>query len=127
MTNTFSKSLPDKPSHLLWFQSWLNRKANILAAGYILIFLVTGILTLPNYGLTWDEGLGNLFFSERYLHYFTSFDATHLNFEAELPDNQSHPLNLFNSPYHLEPNQFPPVADMASVVPPAGWLPAEFR
>ncbi len=96
------------------FQSWKSRKTDFLAAGLILLFLVTGILTLPNFGLTWDEGLGNLFFGERYLHYFATFNPINLDFQTELPYNQAHPLNLFKSRYHSIPQEFPPVADTLS-------------
>ena len=92
----------------------ISRKADLLAASLVLLFLVTGILTLPNFGLTWDEGLGNLFFGERYLHYFATFNPAHLDFQAELPYNQGHLLNLFHSPFHNRPQEFPPVADTMS-------------
>jgi len=104
-------------NNLSWIQllqSWINRKANLIAIGFILLFLVTGVLTLPYYGLTWDEGLGNLFFGERYLHYFTSFDPIHLNFQIELSYNKNNILNLFHSPFHEIPWEFPPVADTLS-------------
>ena len=106
--------MQNKPSRILWFQSWISRKANVITAGFVVIFLVTGILTLPNYGLTWNEGLGNLFFGERYLHYFKSLNPVNLDFAAELSYNQDHPLNLFNSPYRDSPEEFPPVADTLS-------------
>jgi len=32
-----------------------------IIAIYVVLFVVIGIATLPNYGLTWDEGLGDLF------------------------------------------------------------------
>ena len=41
----------------------------------VLVFLVSGVLTLPQYGISWDEGLGNLFFGERYFYYLTSITA----------------------------------------------------
>ena len=96
------------------FRSPLRTRADLLAASLILLFLVTGILTLPFFGLTWDEGLGNLFFGERYLHFFTSFNPVHLDFQAELPYNQGHLLNLYHSPFHDRPQEFPPVADTMS-------------
>jgi len=40
-----------------------------VAIVFILTFCLSGILTLSEYGMTWDEGLGNVFFGERYLRY----------------------------------------------------------
>lgn len=80
----------------------------------ILLFLVTGVLTLPRYGLTWDEGLGNLFFGERYLHYFTSFNPKYLDFKADLQSLSNYPLHLYLSPFHDRPTEFPPLADTLS-------------
>lgn len=95
-------------------KGWLINHIGLLVFGYLILFMITGILTLHYYGLTWDEGLGNLFFGERYLHYFTSFKEVNLDFKSELPYNQQHPLNLYNSPFHEAPQEFPPVADTLS-------------
>ena len=75
-----------------------------------------GIATLKNYGLTWDEGLGNLFFGERYFHYFRTFDEVFLDFKADLSDVKQYPLHLFLSPFRNVPNEFPPVADTLSAM-----------
>ena len=39
------------------FEPWLDGAA----LAFILVFFLSGVLTLPRYGLTWDEGLGNVF------------------------------------------------------------------
>jgi hypothetical protein len=39
-----------------------------LMAVFALLYLIVGIATLRFYGLTWDEGLGNVFFGERYFY-----------------------------------------------------------
>lgn len=80
----------------------------------VLLFLVTGVLTLPKYGLTWDEGLGNFFFGERYLRYFASFNPKYLDFKADLQSLSNYPLHLYLSPFHDRPIEFPPLADTLS-------------
>lgn len=81
---------------------------------FVILFAVGGILTLHNYGLTFDEGLGNLFFGERYLHYFTSFNQKYLIFNADLDSLSHYPLHLYQSPFRDRPNEFPPLADTLS-------------
>jgi hypothetical protein len=87
---------------------------DISAALFIAAFLLTGIITLPNYGVSWDEGLGNLFFGERYFNYLTTFDSKYLDFNN--PDLGIHKraLNLYISPFRLSPHEFPPFADTLS-------------
>ncbi len=80
----------------------------------LLVFMVTGIMTLPYFGMSWDEGLGNFFFGERYLHYLGSFNQNYLDFKAELPFHQDHPLNLFKSTWRNDPAAFPGLADIGS-------------
>jgi hypothetical protein len=87
---------------------------DVSALGFIALFLLSGIMTLPQYGLSWDEGLGNLFYGERYFNYLTSFDSKYLDFNK--PDLEIHKraLNLYDSSYRLEPREFPPFADTIS-------------
>jgi len=92
----------------------LERASDWLVAGLVLVFLVCGIASLPQYGLTWDEGLGNLFFGERYFYYLTTFTYKFLDFKANLSVTQKLPLNLFASPYHDQPYLYPPLADTIS-------------
>jgi hypothetical protein len=102
-------------------------RSDWIALALVLLFTVAGILTLPNYSLTWDEGLGNLFFGERYFHFFTDPRETYVNFKVELPaDRQS--LDLFSSPLRRTPYEFPPFADTLSAASMAvfaqrlGWM-----
>ena len=85
-----------------------------LALLFILAFFLSGVLTLPRYGLTWDEGLGNVFFGERYALYLTSFQEKYLDFRTNLNATSSLPLDLFVSPYHEQPYVYPPLADTLS-------------
>jgi phage shock protein PspC (stress-responsive transcriptional regulator) len=94
--------------------NWLEKIGKPLIFWFVLLFLISGILTLKNYGLTWDEGLGNLFFGERYLHYFTSFNEKFLDFKMELSIHHQHPLNLYLSPFRMFPHEFPAFADTLS-------------
>ena len=91
-------------------EPWLDR----LALVFILAFFLSGVLTLPRYGLTWDEGLGNVFFGERYYLYLTSFQEKFLDFRANLVATGDLPLDLFVSPYHEQPFVYPPLADTVS-------------
>lgn len=83
------------------------------AIGLIAVFVISGAATLKFYGMTWDEGLGNLFFGERYLFYLTTFRESFVDFKAELPIH-NRPLNLFLSPMREFPHEFPPVTDTLS-------------
>jgi len=90
------------------------KKHDWIALVIILLFFISGVLTLSLYGLSWDEGLGNLFFGERYLLYLTSFQEKYLDFKADLPYHQLTSLNLFLSPFRNVPYEFPPVTDTLS-------------
>jgi hypothetical protein len=89
-------------------------RARLLALAFILVFCVAGALTLPKYGLTWDEGLGNLFFGERYAHYFATFDRSYLDFYDPNLAIHGRPLNLYASPFRFRPNEYPPLVDTLS-------------
>ena len=95
-------------------EQWFDRHASLLAGAFVIVFVISGILTLHNYGFTWDESLGNLFYGERYLHFFTSFDPRFLNFSADLPILHQYPLHL-TAPFGDPPYIFPPLADTLSV------------
>jgi 4-amino-4-deoxy-L-arabinose transferase-like glycosyltransferase len=90
------------------------RKSDWLAVLIVLSFLVSGIATLSNYGISWDEGLGNLFFGERYLQYLTHFQQKYLDFKLELAFQKALPFNLYHSPLHESPQEFPALADTLS-------------
>jgi hypothetical protein len=58
----------------------LRRHAKQLVAAYVVLFIILGFITLPRYGFTWDEGVGDVFFGERYIHFFTSLNFAYLDF-----------------------------------------------
>jgi len=95
-------------------KGWKNRKSEILVLTFILAFVIIGALTLQEYGLTWDEGLGNLFFGERYVNFLISRDPAYLDFAHKDLDIHRRPLNLYESPFRTRPHEFPPLADMLS-------------
>ena len=92
------------------FEPWLDGAA----LAFILVFFLSGVLTLPRYGLTWDEGLGNVFFGERYVLYLSTFQEKYLDFRANLSATSDLPLDLYLSPYHEQPFVYPPLADTLS-------------
>ncbi len=100
----------------------LSDRANIVAfaksrSDWLIAFLVLswtllGVVTLPNYGITWDEGLGNMFFGERYFYFFMHPQEKYLDFKADVIPNT--PLHLFDSSFRDIPWEFPPLADTVS-------------
>ncbi len=55
-------------------------------------YLMIGLYTIPDYGLTWDESWEN-YYGDKTLNYFFSFDADHLDFEEKSVD-------IYNKPDH---------------------------
>lgn len=116
-------------SHLTVLTAWLERRCRALALLVVLLFTLSGIFTLGDYGLAWDEGLGNLFLGERYFYYYQHFQQKYLDFKAELDIHENLPLNTFHSPMRDYPHEFPPVMDTLSAASMhlvsyrLGWLP----
>lgn len=90
------------------------KTSDIIAFLLILFFFISGFLTLPLYGLTFDEGLGNLFFGQRYLYYFLTRDPAYIDFSNANLHIHNRSINLFLSPLRLAPQEFPPFADTLS-------------
>lgn len=79
----------------------------------VLILFVLGSFAaaaLDRYNATWDEALGDYFFGERYLSFFTSFDPAYLDFDADAypPDREP---DLSVSPLRTRPWEYYPVAN----------------
>jgi len=85
----------------------------VLLTVIIFSFFLSTTLTLKNYGLSWDEGLGNLFFGDRYVHYFLNFQEKYIDFKADL-FRETKIFNLYPSPFREIPYEFPPLADTIS-------------
>jgi hypothetical protein len=64
---------------------------------------------LRDYGATWDEALGDLFFGQRYAAFFTSFDAKYLDFSLSGPAMQP---DFSMSPFRYFPEQYYPLANV---------------
>ena len=81
---------------------------------YVVLFVVLGFITLPRYGFTWDEGVGDVFFGERYIHFFSSLNPAYLDFNNPSLDVHQRPFNVFSSSYRDKPNEFLPVGNTIS-------------
>ncbi|NPV75116.1 MAG: hypothetical protein HPY59_01950 [Anaerolineae bacterium] len=94
--------------------AWLNLRSGLLMVIFTASYLAAAIATLPAYGMTWDEGLGNFFFGERYLFYLLTFNGKYLDFKADLASLAGYPLHLFLSPLRDFPHEFPALFDTLS-------------
>lgn len=85
--------------------------------------------SLDQYNVSWDEALGDLFFGERYLSYYTSFDPAYLEF-AEDPYPEGHSPDLGLSPFRRIPWEYYPFANTLAAATSEilsrqlGWLDA---
>ncbi|MDX1383101.1 MAG: glycosyltransferase family 39 protein, partial [Thermoanaerobaculia bacterium] len=71
---------------------------------------VAGFPLLGHYNVTWDEALGDFFFGERYLSYFTSFDPAYLDFAGD-PYGEGRRPDLSVAPFRDRPWEYYPVAN----------------
>jgi hypothetical protein len=94
--------------------SWVDKLSPYFVMVYAVIFLISGLMSLQNYGLTWDEGLGNAFYGERYLFYLRTFDPVYLNFSEEIYTDRIFDIDLSLSPYRDRAQEFPSLADILS-------------
>src|SRR3990172_8796790 len=76
----------------------------------ILLLWLVGFPALKQYNITWDSALGDLFFGERYLSFFTSLDPNYLDFKADVypPDRKP---DLGHSPFRIRPWEYYPFAN----------------
>ena len=76
----------------------------------VILLLIAGFLSLSSYSVTWDEALGDLFFGQRYLSFFTSLDPQYLDFDADpYPEGRIPDLGL--SPFRHKPWEYYPLAN----------------
>lgn len=94
-----------------------DRWYDLIAILVALSFFFSGIFTLPQYGISWDEGLGNFFFGNRYAQYITSgFDPKFLDFQLDLGDAPNE-LDLERyTPYREAYYEFPGFVDTLSAL-----------
>jgi Dolichyl-phosphate-mannose-protein mannosyltransferase len=113
---------PTKPSNISESMSWpmigqwFDRSTNWVICFFVFLFILSGVITLPNYGITWDEGLGNLFFGEKNVHYLTSFDPRNLNINIDLSPGLPKDLALNLSPWRQQPFDFPALTDVPPTI-----------
>ena len=90
-------------------------RLDLAAFALALIFLLSGLFTLGNYGISWDEGLGNMFFGNRYAQYLLGFDEKYLDFATILPEEQAGMLQLEQyTPFRDRAHEFPGLIDTLS-------------
>lgn len=83
------------------------RGSAILPWLLVLVLWLVGFPALRQYNVTWDEGLGDFFFGERYFSFFTSFDGKYLDFQQDVYPPERQP-SLFVSPFKGRPWEYYP-------------------
>ncbi|MCX6072671.1 MAG: hypothetical protein NTU91_17760, partial [Chloroflexi bacterium] len=104
-------ALHPRPS-LVRAAEWLDRHAGRLAMAFIFAFLVSGIASLDEYGLTWDEGLGNHLFGERNFRFLTSLDSRYLDLTIPLAPRRQPDLAIEHSAESQYPFSYPGFVDL---------------
>ncbi|MHB0969079.1 MAG: glycosyltransferase family 39 protein [Thermoanaerobaculia bacterium] len=84
------------------------RRPVVIAALLGAIILAGGFAHLDDYGVTWDEALGDLFFGQRYFAFFTTLDPEFLDFAANPPGLTP---DTSMSPFRSYPWEYYPVAN----------------
>ncbi|MEA2491721.1 MAG: hypothetical protein QOH21_3513, partial [Acidobacteriota bacterium] len=69
------------------------------------LLIAGGLGEIDQYNITWDEASGDYFFGERYLSFFTTFDARYLDFRAD-PYPPGHVPDLSRSMRRLIPWEY---------------------
>ena len=86
--------------------------ASFLVPGaFILILWSFGFSSLGEHNVTWDDALGDLFYGERYLSYFLTFDQVYLEFDADPYPADRRP-DLRTSPFRGRPWEYYPFANL---------------
>lgn len=101
-------------SAIVWSRvgQWFDRHTDWGIGLFVTLFILSGVITLHNYGITWDEGLGNIFFGEKNLLYLTSFDPQNLDVNVDLSLHLPNDLALNLSPWRQDRFFFPGLTDM---------------
>jgi len=82
----------------------------LIPLALVAVLFLLGFPSLANYSVTWDEALGDFFFGERYLSFFTSLDPRYLDFD-ENPFPADRSPDLFVSPFKTRPWEYYPFAN----------------
>ncbi|MEL7059501.1 MAG: glycosyltransferase family 39 protein [Acidobacteriota bacterium] len=81
-----------------------------VAVTFSLVLLSVGFSQLDRYNVTWDAALGDLFFGERYVSFWTTLDPIYLDVRSE-PYPPDHRPDLSTSPFRGRPWEYYPVAN----------------
>lgn len=76
-----------------------------------LLLAIAGFAEIDQYNITWDEAMGDYFFGERYLSFFTTLDESYLDFRADPPMPEGVP-DLRSSMRRNVPWEYWPVANI---------------
>lgn len=98
------------------FQGKSSKHIDYFAILATCIFFITGVVTLNNYGFTWDEGLGDAFFGERYLRFFSSLNPIYLQFNKDFSQLTNLPVDFSINAWRSSPFIFPPFSGLPSAV-----------
>jgi hypothetical protein len=79
------------------------------------LLLTAGFASLHQYNATWDEAVGDLFFGQRYLSFFTSFDGKYLDFMAN-PYPAGYRPDLSTAAFRWRPWEHYPVSSTLATV-----------
>jgi hypothetical protein len=90
---------------------WFDRHTDWGIGLLVFLFILSGVITLHNYGITWDEGYGNMFFGEKNFRYLTTFDPRNLIVGIDLSPRLPTDLALNFSPAQHQPFSFPGLTD----------------
>lgn len=80
----------------------------LVPAILIVVLFAWGFPSLNQYNVTWDEALGDFFFGQRYLSFFSTLDPIYLDFETD-PYPEGHQPDLRLSPFRTRPWEHYPV------------------
>ena len=103
---------------LSWFSvgRWFEQHSHWGIVLCAVLFILLGAATLHYYGITWDEGLGNLFFGEKNLRYLTSFDPGNLNVNIDVSPRIPNDLAVNLLPARQYPFSFPGLTDIPPTI-----------
>ena len=90
------------------------RASCVICLAIIAGFIAAGWLTLPDYGITWDEAGGDMFFGDRYYEFIKSgFNEKYLDFDRRSISyyRRSDQVDFFASVFRQLPQYYYPVSN----------------
>ncbi|MCP4655747.1 MAG: hypothetical protein GY856_10045 [bacterium] len=127
MSRSHSRPTPEERSAELTSAGVPPELRWLVPAVMILALFLWAFPALDQYNVTWDEALGDLFFGERYLSFFTSGDPVYLDFlNNPYPPERS--PDLGRSYFKIRPWEYYPVTNTLAAATSTvlsrwlGWL-----